>query len=57
MRLKHFGCSIHLGGTGYSDGGTYALPTYQLKNKLGSGVGATAGITIENGSVSRCHLH
>ena len=37
------------GGTGYSDGIQYMIP---LKNKLGTGVGATADITVTNGSVT-----
>ena len=42
------------GGTGYSDGIYNAVP---LKNKLGSGSGATANITVTNGSVSNVKLN
>ena len=41
------------GGTGYSDGVYSAVP---LKNRLGSGVGATADITVTNGSVTNVKL-
>ena len=41
------------GGSGYSDGVYAAVP---LKNKLGSGVGATADITVTNGSVTNVKL-
>ena len=37
------------GGSGYSDGTYIGIA---LKNKLGSGVGATADITVTNGSVT-----
>ena len=49
--IKSFGALI--GGTGYSDGTYSAVP---LKNNLGSGVGATADITVTNGSVSNVTL-
>ena len=42
------------GGTGYSDGIYNAVP---LKNRLGSGSGATANITVTNGSVSNVKLN
>ena len=41
------------GGSGYSDGTYAAVP---LKNRLGSGVGATADITVTNGSVTGVSL-
>ncbi len=41
------------GGSGYSDGVYNAVP---LKNRLGSGVGATADITVTNGSVTNVKL-
>ena len=41
------------GGSGYSDGTYTAVP---LKNRLGSGVGATADITVTNGSVTGVSL-
>ena len=40
-------------GTGYSDGIYSAVP---LKNRLGGGVGATADITVTNGSVTNVKL-
>ena len=40
-------------GSGYSDGTYAAVP---LKNRLGSGVGATADITVTNGSVTGVSL-
>ena len=40
------------GGSGYSDG----IFGIALKNKLGSGVGATADITVTNGSVTNVKL-
>ena len=42
------------GGTGYSDGVYSNIP---LKNKLGSGSGATADITVTNGSVTNVKLN
>ena len=41
------------GGKGYSDGVYTAVP---LKNKLGTGVGATADITVSGGSVTNVKL-
>ena len=41
------------GGTGYSDGVYSNIP---LKNKLGSGSGATADITVTNGGVTNVKL-
>ena len=49
--IKTFNAIV--GGTGYSDGTYSAIP---LKNKLGSGVGATADITVTNGSVTNVTL-
>ena len=40
-------------GSGYSDGTYTAVP---LKNRLGSGIGATADITVTNGAVSNVTL-
>ena len=45
--IKTFGAIT--GGSGYSDGVYTAVP---LKNRLGSGVGATADITVTGGKVS-----
>ena len=42
------------GGTGYADGTYTAVP---LRNKIGSGVGATADITVSNGYVSNVVLN
>ena len=42
------------GGTGYADGTYTAIP---LRNKIGSGVGATADITVSNGYVSNVVLN
>ena len=49
--IKTFGAVT--AGSGYSDGTYSAVP---LKNRLGSGVGATADITVTNGSVSNVTL-
>ena len=49
--IKTFGAIT--AGSGYSDGTYSAVP---LKNRLGSGVGATADITVTNGSVSNVTL-
>ena len=49
--IKSFGAITP--GTGYSDG---VYTNISLKNKLGSGVGATADITVTNGSVTNVAL-